>query len=105
MVIASLDTLKLDEPNRRLRGKSHREILLEAPEWDLVIFDEAHRLTAKEYGSKTEKTLNYRLAEELCGRTRDFIFLTGTPHDGNDSKFRNSNSMLASFLTFAKDTA
>lgn len=89
MVIASLDTAKLDKPSKQLGGKSHREILLEAPDWDLVVFDEAHRLTAKDYGSKTEKTLNYRLAEQLCERTRDFLFLTGTPHDGNDSKFRN----------------
>ena len=102
MVIASLDTLKLDEPNQRLRGKSHREILLDAPEWDLVVFDEAHRLTAKEYGAKTEKTLNYRLAEDLCGRTRDFIFLTGTPHDGNDSKFRNLLKALDPHVVFTR---
>lgn len=102
MVIASLDTLKLDEPNRRLRGKSHLEILLDAPHWDVVIFDEAHRLTAKEYGSKTEKTLNYRLAEQLCDRTRDFIFLSGTPHDGNDSKFRNLLKALDPAVVFTR---
>lgn len=88
-VIASLDTVKLDEPSKRLKNKSHREVLLSAPDWDLVIFDEAHRLTAKTYGQKTDKTLNYRLAEALCERTRDFLFLTGTPHDGDDYKFRN----------------
>lgn len=88
-VIASLDTVKLDEPSKKLKNKSHREILLSATDWDLVVFDEAHRLTAKTYGQKMEKTLNYRLAEALCERTRDFLFLTGTPHDGNDSKFQN----------------
>ena len=102
MVIASLDTLKLDDPNQRLRGKSHREILLDAPNWDLVVFDEAHRLSAKDYGSKTEKTLNFKLAEELCGRTRDFIFLTGTPHDGNDSKFRNLLKVLEPDVVFSR---
>ena len=88
-MIASLDTVKLDEPSKVLKDKSHREVLLSAPDWELVVFDEAHRLTAKTYGQKTKKTLNYRLAEALCERTRDFLFLTGTPHDGNDSKFRN----------------
>ncbi len=88
-VIASLDTVKLNKPSWMLGNKSQREILLSAPDWDLVVFDEAHRLTAKTYGQKTEKTLNYRLAEALCERTRDFLFLTGTPHDGDDSKFRN----------------
>lgn len=101
MVIASLDTVKLDKPSTQLSGKSHREILLDAPNWDLIVFDEAHRLTAKDYGSKTEKTLNYRLAEELCERTRDFLFLTGTPHDGNDSKFRNLLKALDPTVVFS----
>lgn len=100
-VIASLDTVKLDDASVRLKGKSHREILLDAPDWDLVVFDEAHRLTAKTYGKKTEKTLNYRLAEELCERTRDFLFLTGTPHDGNDSKFRNLLKALDPEVVFS----
>lgn len=102
-IIASLDTLKLDSPNKRLHGKSHLEILLEAPEWDLVVFDEAHRLTARDYGSRTDKTLNYRLAEQLSKRTRDFILLTGTPHDGNDGKFRNLLKALEPGVTFSKN--
>ena len=101
-VIASLDTLKLDAPSKRLRGKSHLEILLEAPEWDLVVFDEAHRLTARDYGTTTQKTLNFRLAEELSKRTRDFILLTGTPHDGNDSKFRNLLKALEPEVCFSR---
>lgn len=101
-VIASLDTLKLDAPTKRLRGKSHLEILLEAPEWDLVVFDEAHRLTARDYGTTTQKTLNFRLAEELSKRTRDFILLTGTPHDGNDSKFRNLLKALEPEVCFSR---
>lgn len=102
MVIASLDTLKLDAPTQRLRGKSHFGVLLGAPAWDLVVFDEAHRLSAKDYGTKTEKTLNYRLAEALCERTRDFLFLTGTPHDGNDSKFRNLLKTLDPKVVFSR---
>jgi superfamily II DNA or RNA helicase len=103
MVIASLDTIKLDDPSKQLKGKSHREILLEAPDWDLVIFDEAHRLTAKDYGRKTDKTQNYQLAEALSARTRDFILLTGTPHDGNDSKFRNLLKALEPQVVFSRD--
>jgi len=94
-IIASLDTLKL---------VSHKELLLAArDDWDMIIFDEAHRLSAKDYGNKTEKTLNYHLAEELSDKTRDFIFLTGTPHDGNDSKFRNLLKILEPKISF-KDT-
>lgn len=92
-IIASLDTAKL---------APHNEMLLKA-DWDLIVFDEAHRLSAKDYGTKTEKTLNYRLAEDLSNRTRDFIFLTGTPHDGNDSKFINLLRILDTEICF-KDT-
>jgi SNF2 family DNA or RNA helicase len=62
--IASLDCLK---------RKEHKEKLLENRKWDLIIFDEAHRLSARDYGeAKTEKTQNYRLAEDLRDRTRVF---------------------------------
>ncbi|MGH9764473.1 MAG: DEAD/DEAH box helicase, partial [Blastocatellia bacterium] len=55
--IASIDALKRPERKRAL---------LENRKWDLIIFDEAHRLSAMNYGSgKVEKTQNYRLAEEI----------------------------------------
>ena len=39
--------------------------LLDAPQWDLVVFDEAHHLTAARVGGKVRKTENYKLAEAL----------------------------------------
>jgi len=101
-VIASLDTAKLDDPSTRLGGESHKSLLLQAPDWDLIVFDEAHRLSAKTYSSGTEKTLNYQLAEVLCGKTRDFLFLTGTPHDGKDDKFRNLLRALEPQIVFER---
>lgn len=50
--IASLD---------RLKRKEHKRTLLENRKWDLIIFDEAHRLSARDYPKKTEKTQNYQL--------------------------------------------
>uniref|UniRef100_UPI00244345C7 SNF2-related protein n=1 Tax=Klebsiella pneumoniae TaxID=573 RepID=UPI00244345C7 len=55
-LIASIDTLK--RPARIKR-------LLDAPRWDLVVFDEAHHLTASRTGGKVRKTENYKLAEAL----------------------------------------
>ena len=55
-LIASIDTLK--RPARIKR-------LLDAPRWDLVVFDEAHHLTAYKAGGKVRKTENYKLAEAL----------------------------------------
>jgi superfamily II DNA or RNA helicase len=77
-LIASIDTLK--RPSRVKR-------LLEAPPWDLVVFDEAHHLTAFRNGKKTTKTENYKLAEALKGHARDLILLSATPHQGDHFRF------------------
>jgi SNF2 family DNA or RNA helicase len=77
-LIASIDTLK--RPTRIKR-------LLAAPRWDLVVFDEAHHLTAARVGGKIRKTENYKLAEALKGHTRDLILLSATPHQGNHFQF------------------
>jgi SNF2 family DNA or RNA helicase len=85
--IASLD---------RLKRKEHKRILLENRPWDLIIFDEAHRLSAKEYGRKTDRTQNFQLAEALRGYTDALLLLTGTPHSGDPdhSRFMNLVRLL-----------
>jgi SNF2 family DNA or RNA helicase len=77
-IIASIDTLK-----RPVRVKR----ILEAPKWDLVVFDEAHHLTAVRNGARVRKTENYKLAEALKGHTRDLLLLSATPHQGNHFQF------------------
>lgn len=77
-LIASIDTLK--RPARIKR-------LLNAPRWDLVVFDEAHHLTAYKTGGKVRKTENYKLAEALKDHSRDLLLLSATPHQGNHFQF------------------
>lgn len=77
-LIASIDTLK--RPTRIKR-------LLDAPRWDLVVFDEAHHVTAHRIGNKVRKTENYKLAEALKAHTRDLLLLSATPHQGNHFQF------------------
>jgi superfamily II DNA or RNA helicase len=77
-LIASVDTLK-----RKARIKK----LEEAPPWDLVVFDEAHHLTAYRSGGKVKKTENFKLAEVLKDRSRDLILLSATPHQGDHFRF------------------
>lgn len=77
-LIASIDTLK--RPARIKR-------LLSAPRWDLVVFDEAHHLTAYRTGGKVRKTENYKLAEALKDHSRDLMLLSATPHQGNHFQF------------------
>ena len=77
-VIASIDTVK--RPQRM-------EKILAGPRWDLIVFDESHHLTRTKYGKKTTSTLNYKLAEAIKNHTRDLIFLSATPHQGNAYQF------------------
>ena len=77
-LIASIDTLKRPARVRRL---------LEAPMWDLVVFDEAHHLTAYRSGNKVRKTENYKLAEALKTHSRDLLLLSATPHQGDHFRF------------------
>lgn len=77
-LIASIDTLKRPARIRRL---------LDAPRWDLVVFDEAHHLTAYRTGGKVRKTENYKLAEALKDHSRDLVLLSATPHQGNHFQF------------------
>jgi len=77
-LIASIDTLKRPARVRRLE---------EAPPWDLVVFDEAHHLTANRSGHRVRKTENYKLAEVLKGRARDMLLLSATPHQGDHFRF------------------
>lgn len=77
-LIASVDTLKRRARINRLK---------EAPPWDLVVFDEAHHLSAYRNGRKVRKTENYKLAEALRDHTRDLILLSATPHQGDHFRF------------------
>jgi superfamily II DNA or RNA helicase len=78
LLIASIDTLK-----RKTRVRK----LLDAPRWDLVVFDEAQHLTAYKSGGKTKKTENYKLAEVLRDHSRDLLLLSATPHQGDHFRF------------------
>ena len=78
LLIASIDTLKRPERIKKL---------LDAPLWDVVVFDEAHHLTAHKQGKKIRKTQNYKLAEILRDHCRDLILLSATPHQGDHFRF------------------
>jgi superfamily II DNA or RNA helicase len=77
-IIASIDTLKRTARVRRL---------LEAPPWDLVVFDEAHHLSVYKAGNKSKRTENYKLSEALRGHCRDMLLLSATPHQGDHFRF------------------
>jgi SNF2 family DNA or RNA helicase len=94
LLIASIDTLK-----RPARIKK----LLDAPRWDLIVFDEAHHCTAYKQGGKTRKTQNYKLAEALRDHSRDLLLLTATPHQGDHYRFWKLMDLLDPTL-FSSET-
>ena len=76
-VIVSIDRAKSDR---------HSAIFGDSGEWDVIIFDEAHHLSKIEGQAATQR---YQLSGALRRQTDAFIFLTGTPHQGNTVQFIN----------------
>ena len=76
LAIMSLDTLRQDRI---------QEYLLEAQPYDLVVFDEAHKLSARyESDGTIDKSKRYELAERIAAQQRNLLLLTATPHMGKD---------------------
>lgn len=73
-VITSLDLAKREEILPGLR-QVH---------WDLVIVDEAHRMS---WTPPSRKTARYALGELLSAGADHLLFLTATPHKGNPANF------------------
>jgi superfamily II DNA or RNA helicase len=70
--------------------------------WDLVVFDEAHKLAAHYSGSKLAKTARFRLAERLGRETRHLLLMTATPHNGKEEDFQLFLSLLDSDRFYGK---
>lgn len=81
LVIARLDKLSRDEDVQQK---------MQAPDagWNLVVCDEAHKLSATFFGGEVKYTKRYRLGQLLSGLTRHFLLMTATPHNGKEQDFQ-----------------
>jgi len=61
---------------------------LRQTEWDLVIVDEAHKMSATFFGGEIKYTRRYQLGELLGKITRHLVLLTATPHSGKEEDFQ-----------------
>lgn len=79
LAICRLDKLSRDED---LQAK------LEQTDWDLVVCDEAHKMSATYFSGEVKYTKRYRLGQILSRITRHFLLMTATPHNGKEEDFQ-----------------
>ena len=70
------------------------QLKLKNTDWDLIIVDEAHKLSANYFGNKVNKTKRFELGELLGSITRHFLLMTATPHNGKEEDFQIWLSLL-----------
>ena len=68
--------------------------MLDDTDWDLVVVDEAHKLSATYFSNEVQYTKRYRLGEQLSELTRHFLLLTATPHNGKEREFQEFMALL-----------
>ncbi len=79
-LIARMDQLsRNDELQERFKA---------APDWDLIVCDEAHRMSGHYFGGEVKLTKRYRLGQTLGSHCRNFLLMTATPHNGKDEDFQ-----------------
>jgi len=87
LVIARLDKLSRDENVQAKLG---------APDcrFDLVVCDEAHKMSATFFSGEVKYTKRYRLGQLLSSLTRHFLLMTATPHNGKEEDFQLFMALL-----------
>ena len=76
------------------RSDELRAKLEAAPEWDLVICDEAHRMAATMFGNEVKYTRRYQLGQLVGSITRHLLLMSATPHNGKDADFQLFMALL-----------
>lgn len=87
LVIARLDKLSRNEDvQQKLQTPDCR--------WDLVVCDEAHKMSATLFGGEVKYTKRYHLGQLLSGLTRHFLLMSATPHNGKEADFQLFMALL-----------
>jgi superfamily II DNA or RNA helicase len=79
LLIARMDQLSRDDELMARLGAS---------DWDLIVVDEAHRMSAHYFGAELKTTKRYQLGRVLGRITRHLLLMTATPHSGKQEDFQ-----------------
>ena len=85
-LIARLDVIS--------RNEELQEKLVHSTEWDLIIADEAHRMSASYSGNEIKRTKRYQLGEKLGQICRHLLLMSATPHNGKEADFQLFMALL-----------
>ncbi len=85
LIICRLDQLSRNED---IQAK------LALTDWDVIVVDEAHKMSASFFGDEVKATKRYRLGQLLGKITRHFLLLTATPHNGKEADFQLFMALL-----------
>ncbi len=83
--IVRLDKLARNEP---LQEK------LKTVDWDVIVCDEAHKMSATVWGGEVKYTKRFNLGRLLSSISRHFLLLTATPHNGKEEDFQLFMSLI-----------
>lgn len=79
LVLCRLDKLSRNESLQEKLGDT---------DWDLVVVDEAHKMSASLFGNEVKETKRYKLGRVLSTLTRHFLLMSATPHNGKEADFQ-----------------
>jgi len=85
-LIARLDVLARNEDLQQKLASSH--------EWDLIICDEAHRMSATYFSGDVKYTKRYQLGQQLGQICRHLLLMSATPHNGKEEDFQLFMALL-----------
>jgi SNF2 family DNA or RNA helicase len=94
-IVTSIDFISREDV-LNVAGNSH---------WDLIVFDEAHKLSAYEYGSKIYRSQRYEAAYKLSQQCEHILLLTATPHRGRMDTFKMLLQILDEDIFATEDIA
>ncbi|RYU92721.1 helicase-related protein [Emticicia agri] len=83
-IVTSIDFISREDV-LNVAGNSH---------WDLIVFDESHKLSAYDYGRKQYLSQRYKAAQTLSQQCEHILLLTATPHRGRTDTFKKLLQLL-----------